>query len=780
MSSKSAHHHDLARDGEFVEIGTNERCQGAPPHDFNDLGDGEASFEECESKCLSDPSCNFFTQSPRGCTSWETCDGMQDARRMTTYELVRDASGGAPEPEPTPEPEPEGDEEELVFQADDQNCRTPRRLSETTREGSLEACLAHCMDSPKCRFVAFAGRQCTAYEECDAMRRRRGSVLYAKVPKTPTAPTEATTTTTTTTAATTTDATTATMTAAETTAATTTDTTAPTTTKAATTTAMPATTATPTTATEASTGSSQLVMPFPVGTRCSSDNSALLLSLVNVTVHECMEACSSRDGCSFADFEPSLVGEKGFCRVLTSCDETHSCSGNSVVIFQKVRQGSFDSPQWMMTCPSPKVPVLTTHCMTEMQYDLAVQSVKDLFAQLDKTCTADACQEADFGGCILRMAGHDLMDFNGTGDGRGGSDACTDMDDADNAGLPECLFRGEFDGLVSLNDAYQLFCDQISLADFIVIAAEAVMQHLAFGETKPAFEQGFKNNFRFGRTTAFEGCEFAEGVLPSPADSCVAVERVFLDNMGLNWEESAALMGVHTLGRAELKHSGYDGWWTTPENSRRFDNSYFVNMLAGGWCEELNVNGCDAEGLSAGECVEKHQWKRCDKGMVESGLAHEMMLNSDLCLAYLDQEGGDGQLRAGEDHCCAWVHTNVAKNARINRGDFDVSGVIRNNGNLFCNQACNQPLADGSGLYECGKDSRGQSVLESEACCALGEGAPDCRTNGLSDARGPGGPAVESVRRFAEDELFWALTFVDVWKKVTENGFSGLKSLGSC
>eukprot|EP00971_Amphidinium_carterae_P311566 6192475-Amphidinium_carterae.1 len=56
-------------------------------------------------------------------------------------------------------------------------------------------------------------------------------------------------------------------------------------------------------------------------------------------------------------------------------------------------------------------------------------------------CTATECPQADWAGCVLRVAGHDFMDF---GDGEGGSDGCLDLFDPDNAGLPECLHSGEF------------------------------------------------------------------------------------------------------------------------------------------------------------------------------------------------------------------------------------------------------------------------------------------------------------------------------------------------
>lgn len=68
------------------------------------------------------------------------------------------------------------------------------------------------------------------------------------------------------------------------------------------------------------------------------------------------------------------------------------------------------------------------------------------------------------------MAGHDFMDF---ADGQGGADACTDMEDPENAGLPACLISGEHGA--SMQEIYQSFCQQVSLADFMVIAAEAVI-----------------------------------------------------------------------------------------------------------------------------------------------------------------------------------------------------------------------------------------------------------------------------------------------------------------
>jgi hypothetical protein len=42
--------------------------------------------------------------------------------------------------------------------------------------------------------------------------------------------------------------------------------------------------------------------------------------------------------------------------------------------------------------------------------------------------------------CIIRLSGHDLMDFrNNSGVVTGGADGCVNFNDPDNAGLSNCL-----------------------------------------------------------------------------------------------------------------------------------------------------------------------------------------------------------------------------------------------------------------------------------------------------------------------------------------------------
>jgi hypothetical protein len=298
------------------------------------------------------------------------------------------------------------------------------------------------------------------------------------------------------------------------------------------------------------------------------------------------------------------------------------------------------TPYYMMKCPGTQA--LETVSMTCKDYDLIAYTINSLYSQLDTTCTADYCPQADWAGCILRFAGHDFMDYK---DGTGGSDGCIDLSIDDNKGLAECLHKGELHkdkGVLSssLADAYKDFCTKVSLADFVVIAAEAIMTLSRQGRSMPSF----KEHFKYGRTTK-QDCPLAAHRLPDPEHSCAAVNETFVKSMGLTWSESAALMGVHSLGRAQIQNSGYNGWWGSAEGSRRFDNDYYLALLAKGWVPEKAV----------GNNPKKNQWKRSDKGTNEKVLGKEMMLDTDMCLLYTFDTQGKEQLSAKNHSCCAWA-----------------------------------------------------------------------------------------------------------------------------
>ena len=256
----------------------------------------------------------------------------------------------------------------------------------------------------------------------------------------------------------------------------------------------------------------------------------------------------------------------------------------------------------------PETPVLTTQCLSRDMYREITAAIGDLIDNLPQNCKGTSCPVADFVGCVVRLAGHDFMDFNGT---TGGADGCLDFADPDNKGLLPCMNSSSFDASVdeaslqntSLQSVYAQFCTVVSVADFVVISAEAVMS-----KQSRRGHLNFEGQFAYGRTTN-ENCS-GNPSMPNPEGSCGEVDRVFLQNMGLSWREAAVLMGVHTLGRAHPENSGYDGWWSNAANSASFNNNYYTALISRGWKPEKNVHGNPG----------KNQWIRTDTGNWRNGV----------------------------------------------------------------------------------------------------------------------------------------------------------------
>lgn len=218
------------------------------------------------------------------------------------------------------------------------------------------------------------------------------------------------------------------------------------------------------------------------------------------------------------------------------------------------------------------------------------------------------------------------MDFRIGATNAGGSDGCINFNDADNTGLASCLID------TKLPDYYQNVCNYVSLADYLVIAAEAVM-----GRTSTTYQQSdywaagtyanhLKSNFKYGRTTA-STCSWNVGLMPNPEDSCKGLSDIFVDNIykahATPWKMVAAINGAHTIGSAKIANSGYDGFWSDSKNQGVFNNDYYKSLIFKGWGPETAVAGNKG----------KNQWQHIDTRRENAG-HKQMMLNSDLCLFY--------------------------------------------------------------------------------------------------------------------------------------------------
>jgi len=387
--------------------------------------------------------------------------------------------------------------------------------------------------------------------------------------------------------------------------------------------------------------------------------------------------------------------------------------------------------------------VMQTQTMTVVDYQNVAKAIETQMASLDDSCDIEVCPQAEYAGCVLRMAGHDFMDYDPKQETSGdtGSNGCQDLAHPDNKGLEQCLADPYFGA--SIKQAYQQFCESISLADFLVISAEAVMtvkrnQRVVGGRIrqvdghKDAAELYFMNNFKFGRKTA-KSCKGSGDLLPdAERKNCAQVNDTFINAMGLSPRLSAALMGVHTLGRTRKNNSGYDGWWSTPKNQRLFNNDYYASLVTQSWMQEFKVGGRE----------DRTQW-RVFAG-AEENKKHEMMLNSDMCLLYEEYTLETRGFPIPAVHCCGWL---------------DIYSIpILHDGILH------HTIGDGSW---CGLKDFPRQVERREYCCPTN--SRDCISkSGLNSPLGTGSFVLE----FAANESSWLDAFLEAWRKATTNGYT--------
>jgi len=357
-------------------------------------------------------------------------------------------------------------------------------------------------------------------------------------------------------------------------------------------------------------------------------------------------------------------------------------------------------------------------------------------SRLGDQCNDQGCPKGDFAGCLVRLVGHDFMDFDPRS-GLGGADGCIDFADPDNLGLKGCLLDAitEADSVnVTLETMWQDWCTEVSVADFFVIVAEALIEATLPPAQRAPFGSAFENQFRFGRETK-STCN--PGLLPNPEHACDAVEDNFITNLGLDWTTATALMGVHTLGRALPQNSGFDGFWVSGPHAKTFNNKYYQTMVGTGWVPQETSAG-------------KSQWVRSDTDEL-----NEMMLNTDMCLAFdvgPRRVGGrrvPGTVAANNGNCCLWTSRD-------------------------------SPMLDG---IECECQAEGKSVgCTAGNCCSR----PDMQVGGPCQGHAVFGErasrketsrssaSLDAVLRYAKDSDKWLNDLLIAWKKVTENGMSDL------
>jgi len=212
-------------------------------------------------------------------------------------------------------------------------------------------------------------------------------------------------------------------------------------------------------------------------------------------------------------------------------------------------------------------------------------------------------QRAGILGGFVRLAFHDAGTYDRNNpETSGKSDGCVDLSAPDNAGLSTLI-----DLLAPVVNRHSLI---MSRADIWNLAANTIINF-----STPNRGGTLNIPLRYGRidvADATSACsESDNNKLPNAELSHQHTTAVFVERMGFTQLEITALMGAHTLGRADADASGYDGAWVV--SSSTFDNTYYSDILRRPWVRDANENG-------------QHFWRDPN--------ADTIMLNTDMALAF--------------------------------------------------------------------------------------------------------------------------------------------------
>nr|BAC05484.2 ascorbate peroxidase [Euglena gracilis] len=175
-------------------------------------------------------------------------------------------------------------------------------------------------------------------------------------------------------------------------------------------------------------------------------------------------------------------------------------------------------------------------------------------------------QEKQCAPILLRLAWHDAGTYD-RASGTGGPRAAMQYPGGEAA-------HGANAGLDIARNLLQPIREKyptVSTADLWALASVVAIE-VAGGPVIP---------FRPGRRDAASAREAVEdGRLPDATRGPDHLRAVF-GRMGLSDGEIVALSGAHTLGRAHVERSGFEGPWT--EEPLKFDNTFFTNLLNKKW-----------------------------------------------------------------------------------------------------------------------------------------------------------------------------------------------------
>lgn len=263
------------------------------------------------------------------------------------------------------------------------------------------------------------------------------------------------------------------------------------------------------------------------------------------------------------------------------------------------------------------VVVAPTSCLNVATYNTIVNKMNAMLS------IPGNIQPAPLHAKFVRLTFHDCT-------GPNGCDGCINLDLQDNNGLQTAvsLLEGFYTGVqMKLNPS-----SDISRADLWALAGLLSARFGALRAAPPGAPPpvlpaaldivGKPSNFKFGRkdcATAPKATDETSASFPSSQIGTAATLDFFTKRFGFNAQQTVAIMGAHSLGRAVSSESGnVNGQWV-PRNDA-MGNDYYRQL----------VTPWNQVAASTSRPPNAHQWQKPNNG--PQGPPVLMMLNPDISL----------------------------------------------------------------------------------------------------------------------------------------------------
>jgi len=249
------------------------------------------------------------------------------------------------------------------------------------------------------------------------------------------------------------------------------------------------------------------------------------------------------------------VGKQFFCK---SKSPSIQSTKPIKLMFMSDKKDSSGSATCTIECvgstPAPSPPTTTTGSAAQ----LSASDVDNIIQASRDTLRGELST-------MVRLSFHDCV---------GGCDGCLNINNTENNGLADLV--------AGLEAVYQDngFESLVSRADmWAILGVWAVQQTIDRSNENGVTVPNLQVNYTYGRVDcATAPYSSTIGNFPHATFNHNQIMSYFSQEFGFSTLEVTALMGAHTLGRANILNSGFHGTWVQDE-AGLFNNKYFSNLV---------------------------------------------------------------------------------------------------------------------------------------------------------------------------------------------------------